>query len=76
VVPPQGEGSGEPQGDELAKALDEARRKAEDLIEQALRRGSELARKVEEMEKSGDPEKARKARMFLEGRVGVDELEE
>ncbi len=63
-------------GDELEKALEEARRSAEELIEQALRRGSELAEKVDEMRKSGDPEKVRKAQLFLEGKASPEELEE
>jgi F0F1-type ATP synthase membrane subunit b/b' len=60
----------------LEEALEEARRKADQLIEEALRRGSELAEKVEEMRRSGDPEKERKAQLFLEGKAGIDELGE
>jgi len=60
---------------ELEEALEEARRSADKLIEEALRRGSELARKLDRMRSSGNPEERAKAERFLRGEIGVEELE-
>ena len=59
----------------LEETLEEARRKADELIEQALRRGSELAAKIDEMRSRGTPEERMKAELFLKGKIGVEELE-
>jgi vacuolar-type H+-ATPase subunit H len=60
---------------ELEETLEEARRSADKLIEEAMRRGSELAKKVSEMRASSNPEGRAKAEKFLRGEIGVEELE-